>query len=266
MISPASTAPEPIGIAVEGEPDTCSRRLHSRDERLEVLRNRRVRMVIRKVAVHVAEDWVGREAQHAHALEPEGAARSVARVQDELDVFRREIDPRGDAVEVEAARVDPRDLAGEARCVALSLDNLSQPLNLGPKKLSLAAHHLEAVFVTGVVASGDHDAAVRLQAVHGAIEERRGPDANVQHVNADRYEPFDERRVQAIRRKAAVAGDGDAKGLVGVGECRSPLRFFTQPKEPGSEAAADRHRELVGSIAFGNAPNVVLAEGSAWGP
>ena len=74
--------------------------------------------------------------------------------------------------------------APRGRAEVLVVDALAQRLDVGAEEARLAAHQLEAVVVAGVVAPGDHHAAVGAEVVRGEVEQRRRADADVDDVRA----------------------------------------------------------------------------------
>src|SRR5437667_349952 len=79
-----------------------------------------------------------------------------------------------------------------------------EPPDVGGEERRLALHHLEAVLVAGVVAPGDHDAAVGVQVMHGEVEERRRADADVDDVDTAAQETLAERFEHAGRGQSAI--------------------------------------------------------------
>ena len=64
---------DPIRVAVVGNADARPNLLHARRERRQVLGNRRVRMMIGKTAIHLAEESIGFETELFHTRESERA-------------------------------------------------------------------------------------------------------------------------------------------------------------------------------------------------
>jgi hypothetical protein len=83
------------------------------------------------------------------------------------------------------------------------------------------------------------------------VEQRRRSDADLDHVRPRLAQAAHERREQPRRRQPAVAADRDTKGL------RPRLGALDQH---GPECATDRVHDVVGQVAIGDAPDVVLAE------
>src|SRR6185437_1107062 len=96
----------------------------------------------------------------------------------------------------------PRPEAGPERA---PLDDVAQLLDLGAVDGAPAGDDLEAVVLRGVVAGGDHDAAVRLQVKDREVEAGRMEDADVDHVDAGAQQLALERRVNARRGDPTVA-------------------------------------------------------------
>ncbi len=198
----------------------------------------------------VAEQRIGREAELLHARERERAAGAVAGVDHELHVRAGELDAGRDHLDVLVLHVDPREAAGRGGGdVALLLDERAQGLDVGAEEARLAAHHLEAVLVARVVAAGDHDAAVDVQAEDRGVEHGRGADPDLDHVHPALDEAVDEGGKEPVARQATVPSDRDAELLARLAR-----------PEDRAEAPAYGARHLVGEVAVGDAPDVVLAE------
>ncbi len=88
----------------------------------------------------------------------------------------------------------------------------------------------------------------------GEVEQRRRPDAHVDHVGPGAAQPLGERGEQAIAGEATVAADGDAQ------RGRSAPDLLA---ERGDERAPERAGHLVREVGVGDAADVVLAEGMA---
>src|SRR5688572_32744301 len=74
-----------------------------------------------------------------------------------------------------------------------------------------ALHQLETVFVSWIVAAGDHHATIGVEVMHGEIEQRCGPDADVDHIDACSGQPVRKRVEQSRRRQSAIASDRDGE-------------------------------------------------------
>src|SRR5262249_13554206 len=109
-----------------------------------------------------------------------------------------------------------------------------------------AAHDLEAVVGRRVVAAGDLDAAVEIEAERRVVEDGGRHHADVGDLGAGGDQALEERVVEARRRQPAVAAAGGAALALGG--------------EMGADGAAEIPRVLVGEVAIGDPTEVVLAE------
>src|SRR5262249_33864067 len=142
--------------------------------------------------------------------------------EDEVQVRAREgtrfvIPDGGEALlhrrDVRVLDVDAFYVAG-AFCSEVALrDAFLELLDVAAEKARLAAHDLEAVLVTGVVASCDHHAAVRVEVMNSEVQHRRRANADVLHVNPSLGESRDECLEKTRARETTIACNGESRGL-----------------------------------------------------
>src|SRR5207249_2434723 len=125
-------------------------------------------------------------------------------------------------------------------------DHLPDSTKVGAVDRAGADADLEAVVRGGIVAGGDHHAAVHLPMAHGEVEERRGTHSDVGYLEARLEETLQHARVNALRMQPRVAAK------------RDPL-LAGAPLET-SDRAAEQMAVLVSEIAVGDAADVVLAD------
>ena len=109
-----------------------------------------------------------------------------------------------------------------------------------------AEAELEAVVLGGIVAGGDHDAAVFFQLLDRKVKNRRRAHPDIGHVTAGRQESLDQFLRIGLGGQAAVASHGDTAGVV--------------PAQKGSHATADQGRVRRRHVLAGDAPDVILPE------
>ena len=171
-----------VAVAVEGQAEFGVAGFQARDQVGEVLRLRGVGVVIGEIAVDLAEHFFDLAAECAVQGASEGARHAVAAVDDELH-RPRELDVGDDARMVFGGDV----VFAIAACAAgeVALDQALAQLLDGVSGQCLATqHHLQAVIVGRVVATGDHDRAVRPELIGGEIGHRRGHHAEVDDADA----------------------------------------------------------------------------------
>src|SRR3954469_5187021 len=91
---------DPIGVAVERNSNVGVVLLYSGNQRLEIFRHRRIRMVIRKGAVALAEETAWLDAELGKKLRRHHCARTISAVDDNLQIAGQLPDPAGYVVDV----------------------------------------------------------------------------------------------------------------------------------------------------------------------
>ncbi|ABA49073.1 hypothetical protein BURPS1710b_3142 [Burkholderia pseudomallei 1710b] len=243
---------EAVAVAVEREADLGIGRLQLRDHVLQVLRVRRVRVVVREVAVDVGEELDEFAAERLEQARRERARDAVARIDDELQ-RPREPDVADDALDVLIGDIVSliRTVAGLETRVD---DALVQALDLVAVNRGAAQDHLETVVVGRIVAARDDDAridaalAARQRERHARREvaDGRRHHADVDDIDARRAQPVRERADELGPREPAVARDDDR-----VAALRAHF---------AAECAADRARDVGVERLADHAPNIVCLE------
>src|SRR5262249_11449733 len=142
-----------------------------------------IRVVVREAAVGVAVDLLDVQAQPPQDRGQRDPAHPVAAVDHHLEPARAELDVLGDVLDVVAQDVVLGGAPGRRGVdEGAGLDPLAQGLDLRAVDGAAAGDDLEPVVLAGVVAGGDHHAAVDLQVEHGEVEGGRVNHADVDHV------------------------------------------------------------------------------------
>src|SRR5437667_11310621 len=160
--------------------------------------------MVREAAVQVAEELAHPRPEPAVDARRNRARRAVAGVDHDLDLAREASHPPGDVL-----LVDGHDGAALDRSPAglelAGLDAPAQVLDLPAVQRLLAEAELEAVVVRRVVAAGHLDAAVQVPVEEREVHERRGADADVEHLEAGRRDARGDRGRVALGGEATVA-------------------------------------------------------------
>ena len=169
-----------VAVAVEGDAEV---ELLVGDEALQVLEvrlDRRIRVVVGKAPVHLAEDDVvlsGKPVDEHVEDRPGGA---IAGVPADAEWLAREVLQQ--AVDIGFADVDLFDAAVAVAPVPGGRA-AAERLDLLPEHRAAFEQQLEAVVVGRVVASRHLDAAVDIEIMRGEIEHGRGTHADQHHVD-----------------------------------------------------------------------------------
>ncbi len=233
-----------IGVAVVRDAEVGT---HLDDPGLEVhhvLRVLGIRQVVRKAPVGFAvelDDLAADAAQQLGAVEPRDA---VAGVHDDLEPPRG-LDEPADRLEVVVARAPRRERAA----AALELTALCEPaeeldLLLGERR-GARVDQLHAVVRDRVVAARDGRAAVELPVRGGEVEDGRGHEADVHHVEPRRERAFDEAGLERARRQAIVLAHRDAASAVAADE--RAVRRADETEDVRGDVAADEAAHVVGA-------------------
>jgi len=130
-----------------------------------------------------------------------------------------------------------------------AFDDLGELAQIRAEEALKTAHDLHAVVFAGVVATGDHHAAVGVQVVHREVELGSRADADIDDARAARDQPRRQCSEDARPREPAVARDRDAGRL-----------FFARRLQELGEPAPDALHERIAEIALGLTTDVVFAK------
>ena len=235
---------EPVAVAIEGEPDLVVGARQAANDILQILGLRRIGMMIRKVAVDLAEKLGYRAAEAAKQGRCERAGHAVAAIDSDLE-RTRELDVAGDAIEVRRRDVGGA-IGSRAATQVAALDARLQGGNRIARQRLAGDHHLEAVIVGRIMAAGDGDAALRGELVRGEIAHRRGDHADVDDMGTARPDSVAQRASELGARIPPIARDDD----------RVAPALLRQRSERLPDSMDDRRRQRLAD----NPANVVSLE------
>ena len=183
-----------VRIAVEGDSQVGPILFHRGDQVLQVLLNRRVRMVIGKGPVALAEQAARLDAKLREKLWRHQRPSSVSAIEYHLEIARELPNATRDVVDVAVdhllfpkrslpSRKFPRD------------GKVVQVLNVGAKNRGGSQPQLETVVLARIVGSRDLDSANDVQVMLRPIRERRRDNSDIDDINAASQEPGNQRRV-----------------------------------------------------------------------
>ena len=229
-----------VAIAIEGDADLRIRLGQAADQVLQVFRMRRVRMVVREIAIDVAEQFDDLAAHAAEQVAREGAGHAIAAVDGDLD-RARQLDVAQDALQVGGADIMGGVASRRGTGAAIVGDDaVVQRLDRFAVDRFAGQHHLEAVVIGWIVAARDHDAGTRVEHIRAEVDHRRGHHAQVDHVDACRLQALRQRRRQFRPRQAAIAADHDpllTLGQGGLAKCLTDLVGHAGIEGFGDDAA-----------------------------
>ena len=235
---------DPIAVAVEGDAQIASLAAYGVDQLLQVLGDRRVRMVRREGAVdlRVQQDVFARQAcrQRHHGV----AGGAVAGIPGDLEIARP-LEVAQQPVDIGLLQIDGLFAALTGREAAFG-GARAERLDLAAEDAARGEHHLEAVVVRRIVRAGHHDAAVGWELADGVVEQGRRPPADARDPHAGGNQSVHQGGLQFRRGQPAIVADGDV-AAARLGDL-------------GAEGAAQRHGVFGGEGLSEDAANVVLAE------
>src|SRR3984957_9146958 len=170
---------------------------------LQICRNRRIGMMIRKVAVHIEEQLGYLAVQALQQAVKEGSSGAVAGVGDYFNAPRK-LKLRSDGIEIGVGDVDCFVRAFAGREIA-GFDELEDVLNRFAMQCAGATNSFESVKLSRIVAPGDHDRAVGFKMNGRKIQQWGRNDANIGDVTDRGEQAFEQSVMQARRTKAAIA-------------------------------------------------------------
>ena len=244
---------EPVAVAVQGETDFRVGLAKRLDECSEVLRLRRVGMVIRKAPVHLAEKLGHRAAQAPVQPRRHSPGDAVAAVHRDVESAREPYVAR-DALHVGVEHVGLRTLPGAARQF-IALDAAAEFLDVVARERRAGDHHLDAVVLGRVVAPRDHGGAAAAEMMRGEIGYGRRRHSQVDHVGARAGDSICQCARQFLARKASVPRHGKRGPVAGGGRSALDTERSQRAPDPvhcrGRERLADDAANVVGAKDFG---------------
>src|SRR6266699_3563163 len=238
-----------VRVAIERNADVGVVLFHGGDEILDVFRDSRIRVVIRKRAVALAEQKARLDAELRKELWRNKGARSVATIENDHQVAREFPDVCRNVVDV---AVD--DLLVAKRALPaweFARDSeLIEVLYISAVNGAGCETKLESVVLGRIVGAGDLDSADHIQIVLGPVGERGRNDSDVHHVDAACEQPRHQRSMQSFSAWPVIAPDGE----------RTLHALFGQER---GVRASDCRGDFFGEILSGDAADVVLAKDRA---
>ena len=215
------------------------RLVHALLKILQVGGHRRVRVVVRESPVRLEEQAAHLATEGAEQRRRHDAAHPVAGIQDQARALRAE--PEVPLHEREVGLEDVLLSHGAATALEVpARDQVAQSGDLGAVHGRRTHPHLEPVVLRGIVRTGDHRLAVRLQGLGGEVAERGGHQSDVDHVAAGLIEPTGERIAEAHRGFACVASHDDLGGARRGGRARWRRTSVPRPRPISATASAVR--------------------------
>ena len=214
-----------VPVAVEGDAEIGLLARHLGDDLLEVLRDRRVGMVVREGAVHVAIDDEMRPGQAGGQRLHDRAGGAVARVPYHLQRALAAVPVSQHAIGIAGGNVHAAVAARALGHDVALRGHAADLLDRRAVERLPADHHLEAVVVGRVVAARHHHRAVRLLVIGGEIQHRRRAEPDAHHLEPAGAQPGHQLPLEFRGMQAAVIADGHARAAAA--------------HHDGTEAAAD---------------------------
>ena len=163
-------------------------------------------MVIRKVAVHFAEEFNHLATQGAENTGRGGTGHAVARVNHDLH-GARQMNVADNALAVIIRHVHRAHAAARLQYPGFVLHHLAQGRNFVAINGAATHDHFEAVVVFGVVAAGDLNAA-GAQRVRREIQHGRGAHAHINHLHTRGHQTAHQSRRQGRATQAPITSHG----------------------------------------------------------
>ena len=235
-----------IGVAIEGDANVGTIFLYRGDQILKVFWNCRIRVMIGKGSVALAEKVAWLDTESCEKPRHDERSCSVAAIENGLEIARQLADTTSDVVDVaidDWLAVQTPLPARELSCNRQIVD----VLNVGAVDGIGRQPKLEPIVLWRVVGPGDLDAADNVEIVLRPIRQWRGNDPDIDDLDAAGEQSRYERLVEPDPTRPIVAADRD----------RSVDAFFG---EKGSVRATDRGGDVLSEVFAGNPAYVVLAK------
>ncbi|KFB71375.1 MAG: hypothetical protein AW09_003477 [Candidatus Accumulibacter phosphatis] len=243
---------EAVTIAVESESEFGAGAAERLDDISQVLWFRGIGVMVRKIAIYLAEQFHQLTSQRAKELRGEAAGDAVAAVDDDLH-WPRQADVAGDAREVGRLDVGAAGLAGSVAEPA-GVDTLPDALNRFASQRFAADDHFQAIIVGWIVAAGDGNATLTTKFMRREVDHRCRHAADVDAVDAGHANAFHQRRRQLRSRQAAVTAHRD-RALAALDGQRTEA-MADAPDDVCGQGLADDAANVVGLEDFGGQGSV----------
>ena len=198
---------EAVAVAVEGDADFGVGFTQGADDVFKIFRLRRVRVVVREIAVDFAEQRHDLATEALEQFRGDRTGDAVAAIHD--DFHRpRQLDIADDLVDIGGADVG----AAPLTLAVLEVAGFGAPLQVldGVEGQRRAADdHFQAVVVGWVMAAGDRDAGIAAQFVGGEIGDRGRHATDIDGVHPGGADAVHQRTGQFGAGQAAVAADSN---------------------------------------------------------
>ena len=224
----------------------CSQRL---DQIAQVFGLARVRVVVRKIAIDLAEKLGHLAAQRAKNGWRRRAGNAVTGINHDLH-RPRQFDARDNAVAVVFLDIDGLNASGlRGQLPRLIGHHLFKRLNVVAINRAASQHHFEAVVVFRVVAAGNLNARIGQRSgrpVGRKVKHGRGDHADINHIHTRSSQAAHQRSRQRRPAQAPVTTDG--------------YRFFTQRQSSRAKGLAQRLGHFFVDGSGNNPANVIGLE------
>ncbi len=200
---------EAVAVAVEGQADFGIAVAQAADQVLQVVGIGRVGMMIREMAVDLAEQFTHRAAKRPEQRRRHGTGHAVAAIDGHVHRPRK-LHVGDDALEVarhEIHRAVAAPALGRHRAQFSRLDAASQRLDRLAMQRIAGNDHLQAVVLRRIVAAGDGHARPGPQLEGRVIDERRRHHADVDDRNPGVAKTVRQCLGKPRSRQASVAAD-----------------------------------------------------------
>ena len=199
-----------VAVAIEGKAQLGVGLFQGVNQVLQILWLARVRVMVGKGAVHLAEQFNHLAANFAKNLRSGRASNTIATVDHDFH-GALEANISCNPVAIRRFNVHIAHRPAVLQTPAFALHHLAQGLNLFAVNRAAPHHHLEAVVIFGIVAARDLDAAFA-ERISRKVEQRRGHAAYVDHSHACLHQPAHQGGRQRWPADAPIAAHSD-RGL-----------------------------------------------------
>ncbi len=237
---------DPIGIAVERDAQIGAPCLHGFDERLQILDDGWIRMVVGERPVALAEEIARVESQASKQLAGDEGARAVATVEDHAQTARQRARSAHDIVDIPIDH-GHRPHGAVATLKHPSENHRQQVLDLVTVQRLMADAQLESVVFRGIVRAGDLDPAHDRLLMQRPVHERGRHDAQVEYIDSAAGEARHQAGQERIPTRAIVTT-----------HCHRPVQPTLD--QHGGIPATDGPRRLRREVTSHDSADIVLAK------
>jgi hypothetical protein len=194
--------PDSVRVSIITNPQIGSLLLDCLDQILHILGNRRVRVVVGKTPVDLGVKLDYFAAQVSQNLGSHQPGCPIAAIQDDPELFL-EADVAHHEFMVGRDHLPERD--GSLRLGKfLGFNDSAEVLNLFPIERFFAHADFESVEFRRIVAAGDHHPSLPIQVEKRKIEDWRGADADVYHVQTSGHHPLNQVAAEPRRTQPSI--------------------------------------------------------------